>query len=78
MNNVKGDAELSVLKALGFVLDLKGYSIEAGIKLHGEGHLASAQVGMYGLVPLKTSSTAAHRLLGTITEKAAERRRQRA
>jgi hypothetical protein len=49
LNNIKGDAELSALKVLGFVLNFNGYSIEAGIKLHSEGRLPSAQVGMYGL-----------------------------
>jgi hypothetical protein len=49
LNNVKGDAELSALKALGFVLDYNGYSIEAGIKMHSEGRLPSGRVGTYGL-----------------------------
>ena len=54
LNNDKGKSELAALKALGFVLDFNGYSIEAGINKHNEGirngsPLAGAELSKYGL-----------------------------
>ena len=50
LNNGKGAAELAALKELDFKLDYNGYSIEAGIRLHGKGQLlTAAQVRKYGL-----------------------------
>ena len=49
LNNPKGESELAAFKALGFVLDYNRYSIEAGIRKHGNGQLAACEVGRYGL-----------------------------
>jgi len=49
LNNLKGESELAAFKALGFVLDYNRYSIEAGIRKHGNGQLAAGEVGRYGL-----------------------------
>jgi hypothetical protein len=54
LNNDKGKSELAALKALGFVLDFNGYSIEAGINKHSEGirngsPLPGAELRKYGL-----------------------------
>mmetsp|Transcript_50047 Transcript_50047/g.73508 ORF Transcript_50047/g.73508 Transcript_50047/m.73508 type:complete len:421 (+) Transcript_50047:739-2001(+) len=52
MDNAKGHAELAAFKVLGFFLDYKGFSIEAGIRLHKQRDLkvqTAAQLGQYGL-----------------------------
>jgi len=50
LNNGKGAAELAALKELDLKLDYNGYSIEAGIRLHGKGQLlTAAQVRKYFL-----------------------------
>jgi hypothetical protein len=49
LNNGKGERELAGLKALGFPLNYNGYSVEAGVRLFGEGKLAKQDLAKYGL-----------------------------